>query len=106
MPKIKPLKAPAERLVKKLTESGTVIDSLTCHQIMHAAIGSVSPEIAARNEIPIQKLRCLPDRLQYNLFAAAQRAEKMLGINIFEAMAVAEEIIQHLRDSRIGVNMV
>lgn len=100
-----PLHSLANQLVDKFNASGRPLTSSSCHQLLHAAIGSVAPEVAAAKNIPIQVCRD-PDTRQYNLYATIQRAEKRLGVSYFQAVGVAEEIIESLRTAGIGVNQV
>lgn len=99
----------AAQLVKRLDVLGYSCKPNICHQLVHAAIGTVSPEVASKNNPPIQVFRDLDpslDTRQYNRFAAIERAKKCLGLSDLQASVVAEEVIRLLRKERIGVNQV
>lgn len=102
-----PLHTLAQQIVEKLSASGRYpdLDKSTCHHLLHAAIGSISPEIATEKKVPIQVFTG-PDSRQYNLYATILRAQKRLDVSYVQAVGVAEEIIEALRDAKIGVNQV
>lgn len=102
MPKENFLRPYADQLVKdyKVTHD-------TAYHLLHAAIGTISPQDAAHIEPPIQELRENPGSSRdYNLIAAAERAEKRLNVGPVEAHAIAEEVTQLVRAAGIGVNQV
>lgn len=81
------------------------IDKVHCHQLVHAAIGTVSPEVNSDRKTPIES-RVKSGSKQYNLFDTIKRAEKCLHTDIFQAMGVAETVITRLKEAGIGVNQV
>lgn len=100
-----PLYSLASKLVDQFSKSGLVLTRQSCHQLLHAGIGSVSPEVASNKNIPIYTCR-YPETRQYNLYATIKRAEKCLGVGYFQAVGIAEEIIESLRSAGVGVNQV
>lgn len=96
------------KVIAKFAASGRSITSGSCHHLMHAALGSVSPELAAANNIPIQ-VRASgidDDRLQYNVYETILRGQKRLNADQWQAMLAAEDVIHALREARISVNQV
>ena len=92
-------------LVSQLSASGHVLKNHDCYQLLHAAIGSVSPEIASRTKLPFLAVRFHDrDSRQYNLYDTMLRAKKLLTISDLQAAAVAEQVIESLRDAGIGIN--
>lgn len=81
------------------------IDDVYCRQLVHAAIGTVSPEVNSKRKTPIE-IRGKSGSKQYNLFDTIKRAEKCLNTDIFQAMGVAETVITRLKEAGIGVNQV
>jgi len=94
-------------LVSQLSASGHALKNHDCYQLLHAAIGSVSPEIASRTKLPFLAVR-VHDResRQYNLYDTMLRAKKLLNISDLQAVAVAEQVIELLRGAGIGINQV
>lgn len=95
----------AAQLRTRFNNSGRPYEPVVIHQLFHAAIGTVSPEVASTKKLPIQVCRA-PDTRQYNLFATIERAKACLGLSDLQAVGVAEEIIESLRAASIGVNQV
>lgn len=99
------LQSVAAQLHTRFSASGRQYDHLVIHQLLHAAIGTVSPEVASNDKLPIQVCRD-PNTLQYNLYATIERAKKCLGLSDLHAVGVAEEVIESLRSTGIRVNQV
>lgn len=100
-----PVHTLARTLFEKFKADGRPYESVVIHQLLHAALGSVSPEIARKYKIPFHVHRT-EDR-QYNLYEAMTRAKACLeNLNDIQAMGVALEIIEALRESGVGVNQV
>ncbi|AXK52332.1 hypothetical protein [Pseudomonas protegens] len=95
----------AAQLHVSFSASGRPYDHQVIHQLLHAAIGSVAPEVASKDKLPIQVCRA-NDTGQYNLYATIERAKKCLGLTDLQAVGVAEEVIESLRTAGIGVNQV
>lgn len=95
----------AAELHASFSASGRPYDLRVIHQLLHAAIGSVAPEVASKDKLPIQICRD-DDTRQYNLYATIERAKKCLGLTDLQAVGVAEEVIEVLRKAKIGVNQV
>nr|WP_315444910.1 hypothetical protein [uncultured Pseudomonas sp.] len=95
----------AAELHASFSASGRPYDLRVIHQLLHAAIGSVAPEVASKDKLPIQVCRD-DDTRQYNLYATIERAKKCLGLTDLQAVGVAEEVIEVLRKAKIGVNQV
>lgn len=94
----------AAQLHASFSASGRPYPHQHIHQLLHAAIGSVAPEVASKDKLPIQ-VRRDSDR-QYNLYETIERAKKCLGLTDLQAVGAAEEVIEVLRASGIGVNQV
>ncbi|WP_439868062.1 hypothetical protein [Pseudomonas syringae] len=102
------LQSLSRKLIAEFAASGRFITSDSCHYLMHAALGTVAPEVAAAKNIPIQ-VRASgmdDDRLQYNLYDTIRRAQTRLKIEEWPAIHAAEEVIHALRKARISVNQV
>ncbi len=99
-------KSPNSMLLSKLWEkSNTSLTPLVYQQISHAALGTVSPEVDSVKNIPLQF--CYNNSsYQYNYYAAIQRAQKFLDINVFEAMGIVEDVILQFKHEGLGVNQV
>jgi predicted glycoside hydrolase/deacetylase ChbG (UPF0249 family) len=95
----------AAQLHASFSASGRLYSHLHIHQLFHAAIGSVAPQVASQDKLPIQVSRD-NDTRQYNLYAAVERAKTCLGLTDLQAVGVAEEVIEVLRTAGIGVNQV
>lgn len=95
----------AAQLHASFSASGRPYSHLHLHQLFHAAIGSVAPQVAIQDKLPIQVCRDNETR-QYNLYAAVERAKTCLGLTDLQAVGVAEEVIEVLRTAGIGVNQV
>lgn len=105
MPAKKLLQPLAAQLHASFSASGRPYSHLHLHQLFHAAIGSVAPQVAIQDKLPIQVCRDNETR-QYNLYAAVERAKTCLGLTDLQAVGVAEEVIEVLRTAGIGVNQV
>jgi len=103
MPAKKLLQPLAAQLHASFSASGRPYSHLHLHQLFHAAIGSVAPQVAIQDKLPIQVCRDNETR-QYNLYAAVERAKTCLGLTDLQAVGVAEEVIEVLRTAGIGVN--
>jgi hypothetical protein len=58
--------------------------------LLHAALGSVSPEVAGGKDAKIPIFFCLePENRQYNLHDTAQRAKKRFAGDDFAARQIA-----------------
>lgn len=95
----------AAQLCARFENLGRPCKPIVLHQLFHAAIGTVSPEVASSKKLPIQVCRAIDTR-QYNLFATIERAKVCLALSDLQAVGVAEEIIESLRAAGIGVNQV
>lgn len=96
-------------LVSLIPGEGTTDDKLNiAHQLLHAALGTVSPEVASQHSLPIVKLSTPFDAefLQYNLYQAMERARKGFKMDQWQAMLIGEHVITALRHARIGVGQV
>lgn len=78
------------------------------HQLLHAALGTVSPEVASQNSLPIVRLSTPFDTefLQYNLYQAMERARKNFKMDQWQAMLIGEHAVSALRNARVGVGQV
>ena len=94
----------AAQLHASFSASGRPYAHQHIHQLLHAAIGSVSPEVDSQDNLPIQV--CRDSDRQYNLYETIERAKKCLGLTDLQAVGVAEEVIEVLRAAGIGVNQV
>ncbi|MGJ7547461.1 hypothetical protein [Pseudomonas alloputida] len=95
----------AAQLHASFSATGRPYSHQHIHQLLHAAIGSVAPQVATQDKLPIQVCRDNETR-QYNLYAAVERAKTCLGLTDLQAVGVAEEVIEVLRTAGIGVNQV
>ncbi|UQS16401.1 hypothetical protein [Pseudomonas sp. HS6] len=109
MSAIYPMLQPLVReLIAELATLGHSVTPDSCHHLIHAALGTVAPEIAAANNIPLQvrPSGMDDDRLQYNLYDTIRRAQKRLKIEHWPAARAAEEVLDALKKKRISVNQV
>jgi hypothetical protein len=96
-------------LVSLIPGEGTSNDKLNiAHQLLHAALGTVSPEVASQGGLPVIKLSTAFDaeHLQYNLYQAMERARKNFKMDQWQAMLIGEQVVKALRNARIGVGQV
>lgn len=103
------LRSIAVDLVPSIPGQGSTDYKLNiAHQLLHAALGTVSPEVACQNSLPIVKLSTPfhSEFLQYNLFQAMERARKNFKMDQWQAMLIAEQAVTALRNARIGVGQV
>lgn len=90
-------------LVKQLSDqfNGRHTD---LYQIVHAALGTISPEIASHQKIPLMLRHSSVNKPQFNLWEATLRAKKCLHLSDFDAIGVSEEVVRSLRLAGIRVN--
>lgn len=102
------LQAVTSELIAKIPGDNLNFRRTVCSQLIHAALGTVSPEIASRDRLPIIQIanKFEAEFLQYDLIHTMQRAMKMLGIEQWAAMRVALDVIDALRAARVGVGQV
>jgi hypothetical protein len=96
-------------LVSLIPGGGTSNDKLNiAHQLLHAALGTVSPEVASQDRLPVIKLSSAFDAefVQYNLYQAMERARKNFKLDQWQAMQIGEQVVTALRNARIGVGQV
>lgn len=105
-----PLLSPiAVDLVPSIPGQGSTDYKLNiAHQLLHAALGTVSPEVASQNSLPIVKLSTPfhSEFLQYNLYQTMERARKNFKMDQWQSMLIAEQVVTALRNARIGVGQV
>jgi len=107
MPAKNPLSPIAEELRDELSDLELLREKHHYHQLLHAALGSISPEVAGGKDAKIPIFFCLkPENRQYNLHDTAQRAKKCFGVDDFAAMQIAEETARLLRKKGAGINQV
>ncbi|WP_369624588.1 hypothetical protein [Marinobacterium sp. BA1] len=73
-------------------------------QVMHSLLGTVSPEVAGRSKLPIEK-GC-GRYTHYNRFHGTKRAQEKFRVDWWHATRIAELAIQDLKNSQFGVNQV
>jgi hypothetical protein len=107
MPAKNPLSLIAKELCDELSNLELLREKHHYHQLIHSAVGSVSPEVAGGKDAKIPIFSCLkPENRQYNLHDTAQRAKKCFGVDDFAAMQIAEETVRLLRKKGVGINQV
>jgi len=97
-------KSLTSEICRRLSSELSISENI-CHQLLHAAIGTISPEVNSIRKVPIE-IRNKAGSKQYNLFDTMKRAEKCLDIDIFQAMGIAETVNAMLREAGIGANQV
>lgn len=102
------LRAAISELIAKIPGDNIDFRQNVCNQLIHAALGTVSPEIAGRDRLPITRTASKYDAelIQYDLIHTMHRAMKMLGIEQWAAMRIALDVIDALRAARVRVNQV
>ncbi len=80
-------------------------------QLVHSALGSISPERASLHDLPISaftKLHHYSSRegYEFNFVSASERVNRMLGLPSNDCDAAAQATIDVLTKNRIGMNLV
>lgn len=103
-----PLHLASQKLIEIFEKSGRSITANASHQLLHAAIGTISPEKAGELGVPFHTLanHDITGTTIPNRHKAVERAMDVLKVDQWQAIRAVEDVIDVIRDSKIGVAQV